>query len=230
MRDAPLTARGTPPEVICRSVERYLRNIHLIDIGSRKKKPDPEVTRLSCISMQGRRGWAGHTRRLPDGSAKGSRCQRWAIGGSRQVPGTRASVGTDKKLGQDDAPRNSIAVDEIDHATSAFMGGEEAFRQQGPGMGRSCTCLEPGANRVAVGQRRPWTRSEDEQEDRRPEKRPQASRKSGVGCGKGRIGVPAYALRPLLPPFFLVVSWGMGVASSILPILKPDLAMALIAA
>ena len=40
----------------------------------------------------------------------------------------------------------------------------------------------------------------------------------------------SYALRPLLPPFFLVVSCGMGVASSILPILKPDLAMALIAA
>lgn len=39
-----------------------------------------------------------------------------------------------------------------------------------------------------------------------------------------------YALRPRLPPFFLVVSWGIGVASSMRPILKPDLAMALIAA
>src|SRR5919106_4938523 len=39
-----------------------------------------------------------------------------------------------------------------------------------------------------------------------------------------------YTLRPLLPPGFLVVSCGTGVTSSILPILNPALASALIAA
>jgi hypothetical protein len=37
-------------------------------------------------------------------------------------------------------------------------------------------------------------------------------------------------LLPLLPPSLLVVSVGMGVTSSILPILNPDLARALMAA
>lgn len=39
--------------------------------------------------------------------------------------------------------------------------------------------------------------------------------------------VHAYNLLPLLPPFLLVESEGTGVTSSILPILKPDLAKAL---
>ena len=51
---------------------------------------------------------------------------------------------------------------------------------------------------------------------------------------KKRIGLDArandYTRRPLLPPGFLVVSCGTGVTSSILPILKPALASALIAA
>jgi hypothetical protein len=51
---------------------------------------------------------------------------------------------------------------------------------------------------------------------------------------KKRIRVNArtndYTRRPLLPPGFLVVSCGTGVTSSILPILKPALASALIAA
>lgn len=39
-----------------------------------------------------------------------------------------------------------------------------------------------------------------------------------------------YTLLPLRPPGFLVVSWGTGVTSSILPIRNPALAKALIAA
>ena len=39
-----------------------------------------------------------------------------------------------------------------------------------------------------------------------------------------------YNLLPLLPPFFLVESDGIGVTSSIRPILRPDLAKALKAA
>lgn len=106
-----------------------------------------------------------------------------------------------KKIGQQDGPRNYIAVDEIDEAIATFTGagGKELVgKQEVPGFGWSFLGSDPEGNVLGMFQAASETGAKVQASDQKSGEA-QVEELNG-SCSRG------YALRPLLPPFFLVVS------------------------